>query len=122
MAKSKKRPLATKRHGCNPAKREMLIDREVRSINSYLTEMRHRMMWMFIIALDECKSITVDQDTLINITDLFCETYDEYEAIRAKDGDEIADEKLNMRVNRLLGMDPMEDTPAKIRGELTNEE
>ena len=70
-----------------------------------------------MIALDECDKVDVDQDTLMDIIDKFCETSDEYNALMEKDGEEIADEKLNMRVNKILGLGPMEDTPDKIRGE-----
>lgn len=119
MAKSRvrKKPVHQKRPGLNPVQRKALAKKNSETVSEYLTRMRHRMAWMFLIALDECDKVDVDQDTLMDIIDKFCETNDEYNVLMEKDGEEIADEKLNMRVNKILGLDPMEDTPDKIRGE-----
>lgn len=119
MAKSKvrKKPVHQKRPGLNPVQRKALAKKNSETVSEYLTRMHHRMAWMFVIALDECDKVDVDQDTLMDIIDKFCETSDEYNALMEKDGEEIADEKLNMRVNKILGLGPMEDTPGKIRGE-----
>lgn len=118
MAKPKiRRP---KKPGMNPAKKKAIIhhrvETEIDRVQNWMVRERSKMLWCLIVALDEVESLTIDGNTLLEIIDQFNKTHDEYLAIEKEDGEEIANEKLNMRVNRILGIGDMEDTPDKLFG------
>ena len=87
------------------------------TINSILNdahETKSRMIWFMTIALAESECIDITTDELISIIDDVHKNADEYEAIVHKDGREIADEKLNRRINQIVHRDEMADTPDKL--------
>lgn len=112
MARSK--PTAHKKKRDNPAKTQMLVAKEIRKGIENRQRDRSRMIWCMVIALADSEKVTIDSDALLEIIDAVGENIADYDRIKKEDGEEFADEKLNIRVNRVLGQDDFADTPEKL--------
>lgn len=112
MARSK--PTVHKKKKANPAKTQMLVAKELRKGIENKQKDRSRMIWCMIIALADSEKVTIDSDALLEIIDAVGENIADYDRIKKEDGEEFADEKLNIRVNRALGQDDFADTPEKL--------
>lgn len=94
------------------------------------TKAQVRYGWAVVVALDELeipesevvcvtndsgeKVLKLKSSHIMNVIETAAQTLKEFTEIVKVDGVEIADEKLNMRVNRVFGRDPMSDTPDKL--------
>lgn len=112
MARSK--PTVHKKKRDNPAKTQMIVAKEIRKGIENRQRDRSRMIWCMVIALADSEKVTIDSDALLEIIDAVGENIADYDRIKKEDGEEIADEKLNIRVNRVLGQDDFADTPEKL--------
>lgn len=112
MARSK--PTVHKKRKENPAKTQMMVAKELRKGIENKQKDRSRMIWCMIIALADSEKVVIDSDALLEVIDSVGENIDDYDRIKREDGEEIADEKLNIRVNRALGQDDFADTPEKL--------
>lgn len=111
MAKSK---VMHKKRKPNPAKEQMLAARAIKAGLRDHQRDRSRMIWFMVLALADNDKIDIDVDTLLEVIDSIKENIDDYDRIGKEDGFDIADEKLNMRVNKILGRDEFADTPEKL--------
>ena len=112
MARSK--PTVHKKKRDNPAKTQMMVAKEIRKGIENRHRDRSRMIWCMIIALADSEKVTIDSDALLEIIDAVGENIADYDRIKKEDGEEFADEKLNIRVNQVLGQDDFADTPEKL--------
>lgn len=111
MAKSK---VMHKKRKQNPAKEQLLAARAIKAGFRDDQKARARMIWFMVLALADNEKIDIDVDTLLEIIDSIKENADDYDRIGKEDGFDIADEKLNMRVNKILGRDEFADSPEKL--------
>lgn len=109
MAKSKS--TAHKKKKMNPAKGRMMVAKELRKGVADKENERKRVLWCMFLALADNEKLNLDIETVTEIINAVGENIDDYERIKREHGEEIADEKLNIRVNRLCGRGDFSTTP-----------
>ena len=72
------------------------------------TKARLRMAWAFVVSMAETEGVELTPEQIADVVDGMNSNMDEYDAIKARDGDDVADTKLYMRVCEVLGQDPSE--------------
>ena len=69
------------------------------------------MLWCMIISMHENSDIEFTQDDIIKIINGVQDNFDEYNSLAQKYGEDLADEKLSMRVNEILTANPFSNEP-----------
>ena len=100
-----------KKHGLNPAKQKLLAKQQVGSFLEKQRRERCRMLWCMIISMHENSDIEFTQDDIIKIINGVQDNFDEYNSLAQKYGEDLADEKLSMRVNEILTANPFSNEP-----------
>ena len=72
------------------------------------TKARLRMAWAFVISMGELEGVNLSPEQIAMVVDNVDTNMNEYEAIKAADGEDVADTKMYMRVCEILGQDPSE--------------
>lgn len=72
------------------------------------TKARLRMAWAFVISMGELEGVNLSPEQIAMVVDNVDTNMTEYEAIKAADGEDVADTKMYMRVCEILGQDPSE--------------
>lgn len=67
---------------------------------------RLRLGWAFIISMAETEGVELTPEQLKAVTDNMDANLDEYDKIKERDGEEVADAKMYQRVCEVLGEDP----------------
>ena len=99
-----------KKPGINPAKQKAIVKHKVESLMEIRYKDRCRMLWCMIISMAE-SGVNFTQDDIMKIIDGVKENFDEFNELVNKYGEDLADEKLNIRANEVLGLDPLRNGP-----------
>ena len=99
-----------KKPGINPAKQKAIVKHKVESLMEIRYKDRCRMLWCMIISMAE-SGVNFTQDDIMKIIDGVKENFDEFNELVNKYGEDLADEKLNIRANEALGLDPLSNGP-----------
>lgn len=111
--KNKRSKTTIKPRGLNPAKQNLITKQKVESLLDIRRKDRLRMLWCMIISMSESDKVTFTQEAILDIAERIQSNFDEFNELVTKYGEDTADEKLNMRVNEVLGRDPLADEPSK---------
>ena len=99
-----------KKPGIKPAKQKAIVKHKVESLMEIRYKDRCRMLWCMIISMAE-SGVNFTQDDIMKIIDGVKENFDEFNELVDKYGEDLADEKLNIRANEVLGLDPLSNGP-----------
>ena len=99
-----------KKPGINQAKQKAIVKHKVESLMEIRYKDRCRMLWCMIISMAE-SDVNFTQDDIMKIIDGVKANFDEFNELVDKYGEDLADEKLSIRANEVLGLDPLSNGP-----------
>lgn len=87
---------------------EKRLRKAIENRHSEETKARLRIAWAFVVSMAETDGVELTPEQIADVVDGMSSNMVEYDAIRARDGEDVADTKLYMRVCEVLGQDPSE--------------